>query len=167
MVGSVMAYLPTMYTATLILTAAQLKTLNSSPVQIVAGTPGQIICLESAYFQYNYNSVAFNVASTDFMGVYVGTASSSNVVLSGDGTGFPALGFLDQSQNMGLWTITYLDVAFGGGTEEEGAAVQASILRGSGLYITQFTENSFPSGTNWSVGNGTMAVFVRYSFIEA
>ena len=57
---------------------------------------------------------------------------------------------------MGSW----LDGWMGVGTA---ADLPADIL-GSGLWLTQYnSNNTFPTGSNWTQGNGTMLALIEYA----
>jgi hypothetical protein len=157
-----MSYLPTSFTKIVTITAAQVLTLNSSPVQIAPGIAGQVLVLESSYIRYNYNSTPFNPAAGDNVVLFTGAHDYSDAAINQDGVGTPAVGFVDQSQNMSTWMLSWL-------ANNSGAGALAAALRGSGLYLTQYnpSPSQFPTGTNWTQGNGTLTVFVRYGLIEA
>ena len=158
-----MSYLPSFYTKIVQVSAAQLLTLNTAPIQLVAGKPGQVLVLESSYIRYNYNTTPFNPASGDKVAMFIGNHDTTfNAGLNQDSVGTPAVGFVDQTENTSTWMLSYTGNISGAGT-------LASAFRGSGLYLTQYSTNlsQFPSGTNWTHGDGTLSVFVRYGFIEA
>lgn len=150
--------------------ATAVKTLNSIPVQLIAGIAEQLINIYAVNIRYNYVSPAFNPATDDFLVIYTGTGSAGGSLLAYPGASFSAKGFVDQTQNM----TGYFDNWFWGpNTAFAGPnAAPASDIVGAGLYLTQFhsadqSYTQFPVGTNWSLGGGNLVVTVEYSYLLA
>lgn len=135
------------------LTAAQILSLNSAPVELLAGTAGSIIIVYSLYIRLFHGTTPFNPQATDFLVYYLG--NTNNTTLTNFQT--KATGFVDQTQDMSSWQSPYMG--------EGGGADLTADIKGSGLWLTQCTDNSFPSGANWTQGNGTMLVLIEYAIV--
>jgi hypothetical protein len=167
-VDIIMAYLPTMYTKFVTVTATQIKAMNTAPVTIVSGVAGQVINVESLLVIYNYNSVAFNPQADDLVVVFLGAADGSNTAMTQDGVGTDATGFVDQTESMASWQANWPETNSPSNDAGTDGGILSTVLRGSGLYLTQYNiTDGFPTGANWTSGDGTLLVFVRYSLIEA
>ena len=164
-----MAYLPTMFSKFVTVSAAEILGMNTNPVLLLAGVAGAVINLESLLLIYSYNSVAFNPGSDDQVIVFMGAADGSNTALSQDASGTPAQGFVDQTVPTVSWQITWMqtDSPNNAGGNVNGG-ILSTVLRGSGVYLTQFnSSDGFPNGANWTQGNGEITVLLRYSLIKA
>lgn len=140
-----------------LLTAAQLKSLVASPVLLIPGKAGCVIDLETVYFRYLAGSTPFNPASGDAFVLYTGTKSSCLTALNPTG----AEGFIDQTTDQSAWAAPAYSVVI---TTGDDAAVPLSGIKGAGGYLTQFN-GTFPSGTDWTAGNGALLVFLRWSYL--
>jgi hypothetical protein len=158
-----MAY-PSFQELKVVLTASQLLTLHTSPVLLVAGVAGTIIDVNSIYYRYLHGTTVFNPASTD--GVMVVNGIMPNV-LSEAGYLF-ATGFLDQSVDMSAWG----NPMAGSPANTSNffiSGVPLSYFVGQGLYLYQGNVSSpsvWGQGANWTQGNGELAVFLKYAFLE-
>jgi hypothetical protein len=142
-----------------ILTSAQLLKLHSSPLLLVSGVPNCVIDLNSVYFRYLHGTVQYNPAALD--NVYVVNGVVPNVLSFIDG--LPATGFVDQSVDMSFWNSGLCgEVSSGGGLN---AIATANIL-GQGLYLYQCTGGNASAGADWTQGNGQLAVFLKYAYVE-
>ena len=151
-------------TARIPITAAQILTLNSVPVEILAGTPGSIINVYSLYLRLFHGATPFNPQAADVFVFYLGNPNNTSLVSFGSTAGGArATGFVDQTQDMSCWLMQYMA---GGGFSTE--AADFNDIVGSGLWLTQFTgpTDNFPSGTDWTQGNGTLLALIEYSVIE-
>jgi hypothetical protein len=73
-----------------------------------------------------------------------------------------ATGFVDQSVDMSAWGIPGLFFGIVGGN-----SFPLSTYVGQGLSVLQYNINSpYPQGANWTQGNGTLAIFVKYTYVE-
>ncbi len=145
-------------TKTLVLTPAQIKSLISSPTLLVAGKANQIINLHSCFMLFNPGGIPFGtLVAGDAITPVIGTGS--NAIISNDGSGVIATGFIDQTVPMGIWLDPFW---------VNTATPTPAALRGASMFLTQFNQTSgFPNGTDWTTGNGTLTVVVRYSFLRA
>jgi len=138
------------------LTSAQLLSLNSAPIEVITGTSGSIINVYNLYLRFFHGTTPFNPQPEDGFVFYLGNPDNTTLVNYGAISGCNAQGFIDQTQDMGSW----LDGWMGGGTA---ADLTADIL-GSGLWLTQYnSNNTFPTGSNWTQGNGTMLALIEYA----
>jgi len=142
-----------------VLSSAQLLTLNSAPVILVPGRSGCLIEIQSLYFRYIYGSTPFNPGSSDAIAVYFGPAVSSNPVSV---LSLRAKGFVDQTVDTSMWNSPSW-----GGNGNRNVPFALSSYIGTGISINQWDAiGSFPTGTDWTLGNGSLAVFVKYSYVE-
>ena len=135
------------------LTAAQILSLNSSPVELIAGTPGSIIVTYNLYLRLFHGTTPFNPQSTDALVYYLGNLE--NTTLPNSST--IAKGFVDQTQDMSSWQSAWMG--------QGNAADLTADIKGSGLWLTQCNANDFPSGSNWTQGNGTMLALIEYAVV--
>jgi len=151
---------PTHQNVRVALTAAQILDLGTTPVQIVPGSPGQLIVVYNMYLRLFAGTTPFNPSDTDVFGFYVGSLASANEASFGDDSGVSCVGFADQTTDQSLWFEAWL----GNGN----ASYTANVI-GSGLSLVRGNNNSFPtlwpSGGNWAEGNGTMLALVEYSYV--
>jgi hypothetical protein len=150
--------MPTHQTARVSLTAAQILNLGTTPVQIVAGSPGQILVVYNSYIRLFAGTTAFNPAADDLIGFYLGNLTNT-YLLEYPGA-LRAVGFLDQTVDMSQWHDGWM----GSGAP---ADATADIL-GSGLNLVVANNASglvIPKGSNWTQGNGTGLVLVEYSYV--
>lgn len=150
-----MSYFP-MGNLKVVLSASQLLTLNSDPVLLVPGKTGCVIELSSVYYRYLHGSTPFNPGDTDMIALTFGPVSSGNVVV----VPAPASGFIDQSVDQSAWSNPNWTgiVAY--------PAFPISGYVGGGISLTQYAGVSFPEGTDWTQGNGQLAVFLTYAYLE-
>ena len=147
------------FTKTVTLTPAQIKSLISSPTLLVAGEANQIISLLSCFMLFNPGGTPFGtLVAGDAISPVIG-GTGANAILSNNGSGVLATGFIDQAVPMGIWLNPFW---------VNTATPTPTALRGASMFLTQFNQSSgFPNGLDWTLGNGTLTVFVRYSFIRA
>ena|SRR5271166_1982646 len=144
------------FTKTVTLTPAQIKSLISSPTLLVAGKANQIISLLSCFLLFNPGGTPFGTLVVgDAISPVIGTGT--NAILSNDTLGVIATGFIDQTVPMGTWLNPFW-------TNTDTPTPTA--LKGASMFLTQFNQNlGFPNGLDWTTGNGTLTIFIRYSFI--
>ncbi len=152
-----MSYLSVLQNKTL-LTAAQIKSLVASPVLLIPGQAGCVIDLQSVYFRYIYGSVPFNPAANDgfvlFNGIHANCLAAFYVT---------AAGFVDQATDQSAWAQPSFCNNFTAGTPP---AIALSVLEGTGAFLTQYdTGGTFPAGTDWTLGNGSLLVFLRWAYV--
>lgn len=145
---------PTHQTARIPLTASQVLNLGTTPVQIIAGSPGQILIVYNAYLRLFAGTIPFNPASGDAFGFYTGNLTNTFAI--DYPAGLPAEGFADQTVDMSQWHNGWL--AGFGPTD-----ATADII-GSGLSLA-VGNGSWPTGSAWTQGNGTMLALVEYSYV--
>jgi hypothetical protein len=151
-------------TARVPISADQILTLNSVPVEVIAGTPGAIINIYSLYLRLFYGTTPYNPQVDDVFVFYSGNPNNTNLVSFGTSPGGArATGFVDQTQDMSCWLMPYM--AAGGFST---ASADLNDIVGSGLWLTQFTgpTSNFPSGTDWTQGDGTLLALVEYSIVK-
>ena len=154
-----MSFFPTQELKT-VLSSAQLLTLNSAPVLLIPGKTGCLIELQSMYFRYFHGTTQFNPGANDFISVYFGPAVPSNPVVP------PyimfAQGFVDQTVDQSAWNTPAW-----GGNGNGNIPFPLSSYIGTGISINQWNEgDTFPTGTDWTQGNGSLAVFIKYAYVE-
>ena len=154
-----MAYNPNMLTKTVVVTAAQLKNLNTTPIVIIPAVAGAFIDIRSALLVYHHVTTPFNVTANDCLGLINGTLP--NVFVNADGSG-NVIGLLDQAVASAAWgSTTVLGPPNTNGNLPPTDAVNQPVS----LFQYDVTK-TFPTGTNWSTGDGTLTVIVRYAVIE-
>ena len=148
------------YTAVVSLTAAQIKTLHTTPVIVAPGKAGCIIDVKSMVIVYHYGGTPFNPSSNDAVCFITGTLPNAFVGYAGDT--IQAVGFCDQTTDQFVQSPPWW-------TSPVTPAIPLSDVIGSGISIWQYAEFStgWPNGANWSAGNGTFTVYVTYSYIVA
>jgi len=149
----------------LTLTPTQVKSLNT-PVQIVPGKVGYIPLLESGYMVFTPGGSAYNVGANDTLELYVGNGTSSGSLINY--TGVLASGFIDAFDPHAA--IVFFNPSYMSETPSfpAKASVLTSNLSGSGLYLVQYNSvDTFPTGTNWTGGTGTLKIVIEYDYIEA
>ena len=149
------------YTAVVSLTAAQIKTLHTTPVVVAPGKAGCIIDVKSMVIVYHYGGTPFNPSMQDAVCFITGTLPNAFVGYSGDT--IAAAGFCDQTTDQFVQSSPWWVVG------SEDASIPLSDVIGSGISIWQYAgvSASWPTGANWSSGNGTFTVYVTYSYIVA
>ena len=142
-----------------LLTAAQLKSLVASPVLLIPGQAGCVIDLQSVYFRYIHGSVVFNPGANDVFVLYNGTQSSCLTSLSMT----VASGFIDQTVDQSVWSSPSFSSIIIAGTPP---ALALSTFKGAGAFLTQYNSaGTFPAGTDWTLGNGSLLVFLRWAYV--
>jgi hypothetical protein len=148
-------------TGVVTLTAAQVTSLVASPALLVAGRPGQIINLLACFILYQPGTTPFGtIQTTDCISPVLG--STATALLAQAGLGVIAKGFVDQTVAQVCTMYSYWTKAKSGD-----AYPSPSSLVGASMYLTQCKQNNYPTGTDWTTGNGTLTVYFRYGFIEA
>ena len=149
------------YTAVVSLTAAQIKTLHTTPVVVAPGKAGCIIDVKSMVIVYHYGGTPFNPSMQDAVCFITGTLPNAFVGYAGDT--IAAAGFCDQTTDQFVQSPPWWVVG------SEDASIPLSDVIGSGISIWQYAgvSASWPTGANWSSGNGTFTVYVTYSYIVA
>jgi len=151
-------------TATVTLTASQIKTLHTTPFLVVPGRGGCIIEIKSAMVVYHAGSTPFNPGSGDEICFITGTLPNAFVDYPG---GFgQAQGFCDQTTDQFVESPAWWNNE---GTLGTNSNLPLADVIGSGISLWQYAALStgWPTGANWSAGNGTMTVYIRYSYIVA
>ncbi len=145
-------------TARITLTPAQVKALIASPKLLVAGKAGYVISLLSCLIIYQSGGTPFGtIAAGDAITPVL--SSGANALLANGGSGQLATGFVDQTVPMVAWVDPFW--------VNSDSPLQ-SALSGASMFLTQFNQGSgYPAGTDWTTGNGTLTVVVKYSFIKA
>lgn len=154
-----MAYNPNMLTKTVVVTAAQLKNLNTTPIVIIPAVAGAFIDIRSALLVYHHVTTPFNVTANDCLGLINGTLP--NVFVNADGSG-NVIGLLDQAVASAAWGST---TVLGPPNTNGNLPPTDSVNQPVSLFQYDVTK-TFPTGTNWSMGDGTLTVVVRYAVIE-
>src|ERR1700685_4126888 len=85
------------------ITAAQIKLLNTTPVQIIPGAPGKIVNIYNLYLRYFFGTTPFNPVDGDSFIWFLGSTSATAIVNYPSTGDTNAVGFVDQSQDMGQW----------------------------------------------------------------
>jgi hypothetical protein len=149
------------YTAVVSLTAAQIKTLHTTPVVVAPGKTGCIIDVKSMVIVYHYGGTPFNPGSSDAVCFITGTLPNAFVGYAGDT--IQAEGFCDQATDQIVQSPSWWVVG------SNAASIPLSDVIGSGISIWQYAALStgWPTGANWTTGNGTFTVYVTYSYIVA
>ena len=158
-----MAYNPSMLTKTVVVTAAQLKNLNTTPIVIIPAVAGSFIDLRSVLLVYHHVTTPFNVTENDCLGLINGTLPNVFVdaFVDADGSG-NVVGLLDQSVTSAAWgSVTML-----GNPNINGSLPPADLVNQPVSLFQYDVTGTFPAGTNWSTGDGTVTVIVRYAVIE-
>lgn len=152
-----MSYLSVLQNKTL-LTAAQIKSLVASPVLLIPGQAGCVIDLQSVYFRYIHGSTPFNPVTGDAFVLFNGTHANCLTSLSVNATGF-----IDQTTDQSAWTQPSFSSNITAGAPP---AIVLSVLEGAGAFLTQYaTGGTFPTGTDWTQGNGSLLVFLRWAYV--
>jgi hypothetical protein len=75
-----------------------------------------------------------------------------------------ASGFVDQTTDQMMFIENWWSVG-----DANSEAIPLSDVIGSGIYLWQYnpTGPGFPNGANWTTGNGTLTVYIEYSYIVA
>jgi hypothetical protein len=140
-----------------VLTSTQILAMHTSPVALVPGRTGCIIDVNSIYYRYLHGGTPFNPAGDDSIFLTEGSVTAGLV------SGFIATGFVDQSVDMSTWAESPVG---GFASGEGGNAATLSAILGAGLFFTQTSESNPSQGANWTQGNGQIAVFVKYAYVE-
>ena len=146
--------------------ASLVLTLKTSPVLLVAGEALYLMNVYNLVVKYVAGTTPFNPTSTDAFAAYTGDGTETGSLLLYPGANYLAKGFVDQAVNHTM----YMDAWLGTNGSLTGglSAAPASSIVGSGLYLSQFNSGStFPSGSNWTQGNGSLVVEIEYSYLLA
>lgn len=147
----------------LILSSAQLLNLNTNPVLVIPGVVGCLIDVQSIYFRYIHGTTPFNPSSSDGFVFFNGSLENALTAINP----IQASGFIDQSSDQSAWGAPVLSGLNGAGDVSEAGAIALSAIEGIGLYLTQYNvDDSFPTGANWTDGNGSLAVFLRWAYVQ-
>ena len=152
------------YTAVVSLTAAQIKTLHTTPAVVAPGKTGCIIDVKSMVIVYHYGGTPFNPGGSDAVCFITGTLPNAFVGYPGDT--IQAEGFCDQATDQIVqsppWWVNE-------GSSGTGNSLPLADVIGSGISIWQYAAlgGGWPTGANWTTGNGTFTVYVTYSYIVA
>jgi hypothetical protein len=153
---------------TMTITAAQLKALNTTPISVVTGIPGAVPVVESGFIIYNPGTSDYTVGPDDAFELCVGPVPPGVPLINY--TGISATDFIDGGSGfdpdlaIAFWNPSYQSQTAALSTVPN---IPDSGLVGSGIYLFQYnTAEAWPSGTNWTDGNGTMTLFVEYIFVK-
>jgi len=141
---------------------SQVLTLFSSPIQIVKGVSGYIPKINNFHVRYKAGSVVFNPGLNDQLDLFLGT--TSNPFFCGPSLG--ASGFADQAIDQVGWGKGYYISI--NGSQANNSAMKLSNATGSSVFFTQYSlAAAYPTGSaNWTLGNGSLNVFVEYQMIQ-
>ena len=131
--------------------------MHTNPVLLIAGVSECVIDINSIYFRYLHGSTPFNPAESDV--IYVANGVVPDVLIPFDTT--IATGFVDQTVDMSVWISS-----LAGTLTAPPGVVPLSYILGKGIYLYQGTEDTGGSGSNWTQGNGELAVFIKYAYVE-
>jgi hypothetical protein len=106
------------------------------------------------YLRLFAGTTPFNPLSGDDLAFYLGNPANTQLIEYPGG--LAAIGFADQTVDMSQWHDGWM----GGG-----ATADSVDIIGSGLFLALGNGGTFPSGTNWTLGNGTMLALVEYSLV--
>jgi len=148
-------------TAVVSLTAAQIKTMHTVPVVVAPGKAGCIIDVKSMIIVYHHGSTPFNPGANDVLCFITGVLPNAFVGYAGDTV--QAQGFCDQTTDQFVQSPAWWIAG------PESASLPLSDVIGSGISIWQYAllGAGWPTGANWTAGNGTFTVYVTYSYIVA
>ena len=154
--------------AIITVTSAQIQTLNSAPLSVVAGIVGAVPVVEAGFVIYNPGSTPYTVGANDVVALTTGPSLSAGNPPLINYTGFLAQGFVsggfDPDGTIAFWNPSYQSET---PSSPAKAAIPASNLVGASIFLTQHDSSlAWPSGTDWTSGNGTMTLFIEYSFIK-
>ena len=143
-----------------VISTAQILNLNSVPVLIIPGQAGCVIDMISIYFRYIAGTTPFNPGISDLIQLFSGSPEANALL---NFSSVVTTGFIDQSTDQSAWgaaTLTGINLT----TPQ---AVPLSSVEGQGVYLTQWnSSDSFPTGANWSTGNGSLVVFCSWSYLR-
>ena len=131
--------------ATVTVTSAQLKALNTTSVQLVAGVAGHYFSPIQATVEYVFGTTAYTV--TGFSSFSIGIGATANEVLLG---GFNTAGFVDQTSSQ----VMTVPIAAAGAPGQINAVTDVT---GLGIYL-----ETLPAGSALTLGNGTLKITVIY-----
>jgi hypothetical protein len=153
-----MSYFPEKTFITTVNTSA-CKTLNTVPVLLVPGVAGCIVDIKACLIRYNPGTTPFNPnwnSTVDLFELYTGGGTAATSFAN---YGIACAGFVDQ---------TVSEMAFLGNWWAPTLGIPLSDVEGQGIYLIQYdSNNSLPTGTNWTQGNGSLTVFTRAAYIVA
>lgn len=131
-------------TATVTLTSAQVRSLQGTPVQLIAAPgAGQALAPISAVFQYKAGSSPYTTPGGGHLMTYVG--GPQNLV-----TQVSAVGFIDQSTSQ-----IFMSEGIGGiGSSPQGSLENAAMM----------TTND--GSAEWTNGDGTVTITVYYTIVQ-
>jgi len=130
--------------ATVTVTSAQLKALNTTSVQLVAGVVGHYFSPIQATVEYVFGTTAYTVGG--FSSFSIGIGATDNETLLG---GFNTAGFVDQTFSQ------VMTVPIGSTNVTQVNAV--TDVTGLGIYL-----ETLPLGSALTLGNGTLKITVIY-----
>ena len=130
-------------TATVTLSSAQVRSLQGTPVQLIAAPGiGQALAPISVVFQYKAGSSPYSLPGSGHLLTYVG--GNQNLV-----TQVSAAGFLDQSTSQ-----VFMSEGVGGiGSSPQGSLENAAIMA------------SNDGSAEWTNGDGTVTITVYYTVV--
>jgi hypothetical protein len=144
------------------LSAAQVSTLNSNPVLVVPGISGYVPIIESGYMIYVPGTLPYTVSPDDAIALYVGDGTPDGSIINY--AELPADNFIDAfNPDKGIYIFT---PSYQWTTPSSIPHVPTSSLSGHGIYLNQWA-SPFPTGTNWTGGNGTIKIVIEYNYIGA
>jgi hypothetical protein len=135
--------------ASITLTAAQLKTLLGTPIQIVAapGVGKMLLPLQCVY-QYKYITPAYTIGTNEEINIFPQGGNPFAGNFNQWFSNFSATGLLDQTHN----------VVFAPGTASQTTDVQ-SIYENKALMVGR------SGSAEWTNGNGTLTVTLIYAVV--
>jgi hypothetical protein len=133
-------------TAVITVSSAQLQSLFTQPVLLLAGIPGTFLDMISCTMEYIAGPTAYTVGASDKMTVQLGTSYSSPIDDPFDN--LYAAGFLDQttSQVCGFINATGIDV------------IPSAAVNGQSVYLVYGGGASGPVG-----GNGSLKLTISFN----
>lgn len=152
---------------TIHITTAQILNMATSPVSLLPGIPGYLVDIRGCFLRYNFGGTAFNAVAGDFLSLLTGINGPGGSGMVSYPGGITASGLVNKTVDSGAFMDSWWGGGFYNGANHGFNAPLASII-GKGASLFQYNSGHFFTfNNNWTLGNGSLDVYLDYEYLFA